>query len=693
MSKKLQLGLDTSDFQKSLFDITQMIERSFNKGKSVDLFSKDTKDLLTKEAVKSIAQIGKEMDKLVSRTAKYHEVLEKGNLTEEKTIRAKQRILALESERVKKAKELVTFQTARGALSGEGGGGGEGGLGVAASAGIGGAVGGFIGAIATKVLKRFMEPYNAFASSVPQRMGLMGRGINDVSGGNDYLTNGLGYKPNEVRSAQEQGIGIFGLNASQTDSKELAMRMRFSRTTGMGVDQLQGGFQGVQAQGGFGQANRTFEEFRATIFSNKLEHALAPYFEAMQGVLAQINEDGLGLNSDAMQAIANISGNGQNVSAQEAAKLTMSLDQYIKGASGDVQALMMQAYADKGIGGNTLGGAQAGLQYGLFGGGTKAQLNGYVQGGLLKGHDVDMIMKLGFGGEGASRKRAGAYYDKLTSLISPYGAKPGASEKDQEESWNQQSMILQKATGAKDDTEARMRYNSLGMLANGQKTAKDVQGMWEADDPTKIMKSSEGYLASIDAKMSRNLEVLGKGISDPINEIRSIIANLLGGAAGVAKTVGNVWNGATNWGGVNIDPLKGFEQLTNGSTWSSIGGFAKDQMFGSGPMSQDQSDIMSGNMNSQDLASMSPERRAKLLGDARGELGGLRGQEEDARNNGESTWMFEGKEESIQKLIELLTQLNKTSESQLKAQEGTHTQVKKIAGPKADGAGSQKTKR
>lgn len=689
MSNKIQIGLDTSEVKKSLFEISGIIEKSFSKGKSYDLFTKETKDLLQKEAKKAINDIQKEMEKLVNRTDRYHQILEKVKNSDENTLRVKKKLLEFETQRFKKAEEMSKLEKMQDVLSGKTE------MSTSKSAFWGAAAGSVVGNLIIDTLKKFMIPYQQFSASVPQRLSLMGRGINNVSGANDYFTNGLGYSPTEVRDAQQQSIGIFGIGASQTDSPELMRRLRFARATGMDVGQVQGSFSGAAAQGGFNQANRTFEEFRATIFSNKLEHALAPYFESMQSILAQINENGLGLTGEAFRAIAKIAGNGENVSAQTATNLTLGLDQYIKNASGDVQALMMQAYAQKGIGGNTLGGAQAALQYGLFGGGTKAQLEGYRKQGLLTGNDISMITGLGFGGEGASRRRAGAYYDKINQLMGAYKVGPNASMKEREEAWNQQSMILQRATGGKDDTEARMRYNALRMLSTGEKSAAEVKEMWEGEDPTKIMKTSEGYLRSIDAKMAVSLETLGKGIAEPITEIRSIIANLLGGASSIAKVGGNIWHGLTNWGGTNLDPIKGWEQLTNGKTWSEVGGFAKDKLFGT-PLNADQQSILSGDIMNQDLAGMTTNRRNQLITEARGELQGIKGQAYDANLAGESTWMYEGKEESINKLINLLIQLNEnaanSAKSQAQSAQHLQTMANKSAAPKASKQGSLKTR-
>jgi len=700
MANKIQIGLDANEVKRSLFEISSVIERSFGRGKSFNIFTPETRKFLAGEATKAIGNIGEEMKKLGKYAEYYHNRLKKINETDLLNLQAKEKLLKIEIQRAKYANELSRLEKAKQTLGGAVSSPMTvrdvstmamekmGGMGVMGATALGG-----LGLAAGLALKIGKMAFSEFEASVPQRLALMGRGIKDVSGTNPYLNGALGFKPSEIRAAQEQSIGIFGVGASQLESKEFQKNMKFARMTGFDANQVQGAFAGVQSQGGFGQANRTAEEFRATIFSNKLEHALGPYFEAMQDILSQINDNGLGLNAEAFDSIAKIAGAGDQVSAQQATKLIGGLDNFIKNAQGGPQALLMQAYAAKGIGRGTFGGAQSALEFGLFGGGTGKQLEAARGRGLLTSQDISMITSLGFGGEGASKKRAGAIVEQLETQLKrfPLTVGPNATkeeaERAKEEQWVARGRFLMAGTGTKNVTEAYEAFNTLKQISKtlDPKKREELLKQYEKDfgekDVPKIMETSEGHLAQIQANTAASLEKLGKDIAPAVIEIQKLLVTLLGGAASTVEGWKDIASGKANfWGNVG--------------DW--ISGGTKN------PKEQLADKIQSGGFSEIEMKQMFPSQRSMLQDVYQEEISRINEQINSAKGTGwEKSRSVELATERRDKLQEGLDALVRYAAEKAKAdqeankirQEQLQTAKQAAGKPKAEKGGRPPAKR
>jgi hypothetical protein len=692
VAHKIQIGLDVTTVKRSLFDISNTIDRTFGKGKTFDIFSADTKKFLTEEAGKALGRISSRMERLSNLAKGYQDRLKGINQEDEQAVKIKERLLKIERDRASLAEdssELKIAQktiaesgtikgAARTAMSKIPGIGNlikNGGIGMGAAA-LGGLAlaGGF-------AYSRASQGFDAFEASANQRLGLRGRGVTDVSGRSGAR---YGFGTTETRTAQEQGIGIFGLESSQSGNASLDRRLRFSRMTGMAPETVQGTFAGTQAQGGFSAANKAFEEFRATIMADKLQHALAPYLEAVSGLLGQINEDGLGLTGDAIRSIATIAAKGENVSAQQAARIIGGIDATIKGSSGDVKAFYMQAFANKGIGGGMLGGAEAVTDLGLFGG-SESAARGFQKEGLLSGRAIADFKASGLLGQNVAKERSQAIMAAMEEVRSRFPGEealgPNASPAERQRARMQQTLArgfaMKRLTGASNVIEGEARFGAIQKMANAktpeeyQKLAEKYEDQFGQKSMDEMMKSSEGHLKQIEANTQAAQETLGQAVAPAVLAMRELLAeidNMLAHTLGpIAKLV------------------EGLTPFTEGSWFTKLGKGLSNVAFDVLNPSEDSSPKGLGGRN---MDTMSKAERASLISEYTADMELMKKRASEAARSGESTAPYEGRAESDKRMIELLTEANKRSEEMLKMMQIQN----KYAGDTARGVNKSKAK-
>src|SRR5208282_665506 len=106
MSHKIEIGLDIGEVKKSLFEINNLIERTFGKTKGYGFISKDSEHFITDVATKALAKIKSQMADLAFYAEKHHKALKDGNLNEKETILNKSTLLRLEKDRLKLANDM-----------------------------------------------------------------------------------------------------------------------------------------------------------------------------------------------------------------------------------------------------------------------------------------------------------------------------------------------------------------------------------------------------------------------------------------------------------------------------------------------------------------------------------------------------------------------------------------------------------
>lgn len=691
MDNKIKIGVDIGTVKRSIFDISASIDKAFGKGKGFDIFSKDTKKFLLSEASRAINDMTKEMDKLAKRAERYHRVLQNANVTEERALIIKRKLFNLERDRTKFKQDIEHLEEGKQAI----GTGSMGKMGKILTAipgagsllskmGMGAGSLGGLGALAAAgfILNRGIGGYGAFAASAPQRLGLMGRGITDVSGVSPQA-QALGFSPTDVRGAQEQGIGIFGSEASQTGSKQLNDRLKFSRQTGMDPSQIQGMFSGVQSQSGFKGANKAFEEFKATILADKLTHELAPYIEAVSGLLDQINQDGMGLTGDAIRSIATIAGKGENVSAQQVSRMLSGLDATIKNSEGPVRAFYMNAFAKAGIGGKTLGGAEVATRLGLFGG-SEAGMQNYQKQGLMGQDSIDLYKRLGLTGQGAVKQRAAAISDAFRQIDQLYKVSPSSSQQVKDQNSLAKHLVEQYYTQSKTPMEGEAKRRALEQMA-GAKTEKeysDLATKFEDQFGEKsmedMMKSSEGHLIKIEGYSQAAAESLGKDISKPINDIQKLVADVDRILGAILKPLADIVGIVTRpLGTVTGKVAEGLE----GSWGANIGSGIYDVLHPSM-----KSKVLNGSFSQDEVQKMGSVDRGDLERAAQDALKDIKTAEDNVKNKPgmEMTGQaLSQKDKELTGLLEMIKTISaeqlKTLQDQYKHSTSSHEENKRIA--------------
>jgi hypothetical protein len=547
-NSRIKIGADVSDIKKSIFDLSRTIDKNLTRRQAFKLFDDDTRKFIKEEAGKAMEAMSEHMTKISKQSAEYRTQLERGNISEKEALRIKKEIIRIEKERATIQKDINRLQKEPGAMEGmvQGAKGAFGrgriGRGLGALHSRGGMLGGLAGGIARMgpmgllgagalaaggfALSRGREGFQAFEGQASERLQMRARGIRDVMGRNQAL-QGLGYSPQDIIGTQRQALGVFGTQGAQADATQ--RRMEFSRFAGVDPEEMQQTFSGSQSAGGFRVADRTFEEFRATILANKLEEAIGPYMEATSDLLGEINRDGLTLTSGAIQALSAIAGRGEIVSQQQAARILGSVDQRIRGATGDQAAFFMTAFARQGLGGGMLGGAQEAMQLGLFGA-SEQRLRDLQEAGIMDERTIQLYRNMGLSGDqGGLQTRVEGIQKELDRVSQQFGPED-SDQKRLAEGFVLQKMLgtgsalagfeafgaLQKAAAA-EDPESRQKF--LDQL-------KDV-----TQDPelrfreklTSLMDNVDGNIVSIAATGEAVKQELGQRVAPTMMRIREVM--------------------------------------------------------------------------------------------------------------------------------------------------------------------------
>lgn len=708
MAKEIKIGVDVGSVKRSIFDISKSFDKAFNKGKGFDIFTKADKKFLLGQAAAAVVEVKKEMGNLTKEAEKYRKELDKATKGSERHLQIQQRLLNIARDTSKLHETAEDLEA--GSASIKRGGVGRVGKMLTRIPGVGplaskmmesGVSVGALGATVAlgAIFSRLSGGYGAFANSVPQRFGLMQRGISDVSGASkDSLR--MGFNPNEVRSAQEQGIGIFGTGANQTGSKELNDRLKLSRMTGIGVEQIQGAFSGTQAQGGFKGANKAIEEFKATIFADKLTHEMAPYLEATNDLLGEMNQDGMGLTGEAIRSIATIAGKGENVSAQQAARMIGGIDSVIKNSQGPVRAFYMNAFAKSGIGGHTLGGADVATKMGLFGGDLEG-MQRYKEQGLLSEESVGtggpngkkgLYQRLGLAGAGTSRTKAQAIGKGFELIDKLYKTTPGMSENKKNNILMAKHQAEAYLTGGNTPLEGEARRSAIEKIANAKTDEEAEKGAKKFEDEfgektlEQLMKTSEGHLTQIESSSQAVKESLGKDISGPILDIQQILIdidvvlrNILGPIADIASVItkplsmvtGQVAKGMNALPGLGANLGSGIYSATHPGMGSRLmgGGYSADEVSGMG--SVDRGDLETAAKKAlEDIRFAESQAKGKAGMEMTGQA-------------------LDRKDKELTQLLEMIKTINaeqlKTLQDQYKHSKASHEENRRNAGkPKAE---------
>ena len=405
---QFKVAADTSGIKKSFADI----------GKEADKLKRVKADLINPETIKWIQEKGqKQISKLTEEIKKQGDEAQKLNKSTKEYDKAMSSILT-------KTEKLGRVQQS---LSGLGGGGGVGGVGkkgggflgraggvlgkVPGLGGVGRAVGGLgaagglaaagagiLGGAALYGASRVSAGFSRYQGSRASRTQAQGLGISEDFALQDYAKAGLG--PEEARQLRIQGTKSFGAAGAGQAGLELSQQER-----AYGLDS--GTFSGLGGQlrgavGGESALEDIGKVMESAMISGLEDADIGNYLETAVGYLSSIDSEGIKNRSELLSALGNVV-KATGEAPEKIAKGLGGIDSAISGSSGESNAFFQQAFANKGIGGGTIGGTQFALEGGL--GGTDL--------GRVAGLSDAQREQLGGLGGGGAQKRAQAILDQF----------------------------------------------------------------------------------------------------------------------------------------------------------------------------------------------------------------------------------------------------------------------------------------
>ena len=372
--RKITIDGNLDPLKKSILGVSKLLQKDFGKSK-IELINPETRKFFQTEAAKGVrsldAALGHMNATLKKQVAAFSTM--KGSLKDQE--KAKLAILALEEKLLEKAEARSRLEKAAG-LNKERTFGhqfqrrlGLGKLGAAyEEQGMAGMAGGALAGAGIAALlyggSRVMAGRQTYLSGIPDRLKMMGRGMNDLAPSDMGQTSDAGLNALTLRSARLRDIDVFGKEGASQES--VIRRARLER--GYGLDE--GTFSGAGAQlrptlGGKG-ADVTIMKLQASLIASGIKDAIGPYLDTATSLLSDINEKGF-VNDESILGLFNTlmkSGAGEG----KISSLMGGMDQGIRGSTGEANAFWQNVLNKAGVGGGTVGGTQAAVQMGgLFG--------------------------------------------------------------------------------------------------------------------------------------------------------------------------------------------------------------------------------------------------------------------------------------------------------------------------------------
>jgi len=492
MSSQIKISADTSEVKKSILDIGKAMKDL--KGSKVSVFNAEDRKFIKSEMKKEIALMKNKLKENRDEIAKM--VKEQKSLTagskEELEIRKK--ILEGYKVQAKLAREMGQAQ--KSAKTGGGVDAGSGGLlgslmgvmrmipGLAAVATIG---------YAAMKGKAANDQYNAGASNRNRLTGL-GGGDQNFGSAEDLARVGLS-EQDMIQRRIEASSRLGGAATNATEMRNAGFERAFGLDDGMMsgmANQMRGSF-------GAGGAQDAQMKLQASVFAAGIEDAVAPYLESAVQLLSSINESGTAQTTEMIGLLAQLTKDGERT-PEMLAKTFASINDSVKGATGEQSAFLQTAFARAGIGGGTLGGTKFAMGSGGIMGQDRAALE-------KRGYNKDLLDNMEKSGMFAGAgQRTGAIMDMFRSSG---GLKPGESISGIQDTDRMVGMnnLANNVFGTKGD----QGFDALMMLEkvqNKQMTQKQfdekLKEMQEGKDP------SVSRLDKINSTLAGQTEVLNK---------------------------------------------------------------------------------------------------------------------------------------------------------------------------------------
>lgn len=554
MSRQIKISGDTSELRKSILELSKLVSKDLGKSK-IELFTPDTKKFLRTEAASAMESIKKQIDAIKVSTKQHQQALNdvvKGSKEElrirEKILKAQQHISKLEKDRsrVSEMAEQVTqpgFMKQFGKFSGLSailkGARGIGGMGMMGGAGALLGMGG--AALAGYGISRVMSARQTYGEGIDDRLRLMGRGVTDLAPTNQKAMLGAGLNALSLRQARLRDMDVFG-RAGATQEAVIG-RARFERNFGIEEGTMSGIGAGFRRSMGAGGANQTIMKLQASLIASGITDAIGPYLETAASMLTELNERGFTMDESVTSLFNSMLKLGMGEGRIQ--QLAMGVDQGIRGSTGESNAFFQNVFGKAGIGGGTIGGAQAAMRMGgLFG----VDLDKYK---AMSGVDKKMFQQLGIGGEGHMQNVAKTTLGTLDQLFgsdAEISKQQRSADRNVQQSGNLKRLsrlrYVMQAFGLKDEGQAAeaeglLRKASTASPEQQKKIMKDLQNLKEDTPELQNLKaintSNAGIYNILKNQQTTTEDAIGEATSDAFNTANKFLASIDGAILSIAK--------------------------------------------------------------------------------------------------------------------------------------------------------------
>ena len=340
-------------------------------GKSnIQLFSKETNELLKRGGAKEFEKLNKEARKLTDQINQQTKVLKNAKQGTKEYAQEYQRL-------INTTKNLMGVAGQRNEFAGMAKNGMAASPAASASGGGGGGLMGMVGGLMSNPLSwligaglfgghEAMKGFGMWQQGAGTRISLRGRGMRQIGlrGGQTSAAALYGMNENDFIAQQMASMDAFG-SGGATNASVLG-RSRFERGRGLATGTLTSTGAGLATQLGGRGSQDAIMKLQASLIASGIKDRIGPYLEVAANMLTSINAQGLSSSGQVLGALASIAAKSKDA-PEIISSVLMGLDSSVRNATGEKAAFFQNAFAKAGIGGGTILGTQLSMKGGMFG--------------------------------------------------------------------------------------------------------------------------------------------------------------------------------------------------------------------------------------------------------------------------------------------------------------------------------------
>ena len=351
----LKISADTSPVKKSILDLSKSIKDL--KGSNVSIFNASDKAFIKTELKREIGLMKnriKENRQEITKMVKEQRLMVAGT---EEELKVREQILKAYQLQAKLAKDLGDTQKAqKGANKGGDDKGGAFGL---------GKIGALIATAAASTIlygaMTAMKANSQYRGGTSNRVKLKGLGVDEDSFGSEEGLARVGLTEQDMIQRRIDATSRLGREGSSNESE--MQKAGFEKAFGLEGGSMTSISNSLRGSMGGKGANEAQMKLQASVYAAGIEDALGPYLESATQLLQSINENGV-TNTDEMTAVLGQLTKQGKFTPEMLAKTFGSINDSVKGATGEKSAFLQAAFARSGIGGGSIGGTKFAMESG-----------------------------------------------------------------------------------------------------------------------------------------------------------------------------------------------------------------------------------------------------------------------------------------------------------------------------------------